>query len=536
MNHPRPTRIDLHSSPAERVRIFDTTLRDGEQAPGFSMTLEEKVHLARALEGLGVDVLEAGFPAASPGDHAAVQAIGREISTATIAGLARCQAGDIDRAWHALQGAAKPRIHTFIATSPLHREHKLGMTRDEVLERVRSGVARARSLCVDVEFSAEDATRTEPGFLQEVIAVAAEEGATTINLPDTVGYALPEEIEALFRGAASAAGSAVLSAHCHDDLGLAVANTLAAIRGGARQVECTINGVGERAGNAALEEIAMALRTRADGLGVPGAHHGLVTEHLCRVSRLLTTITGVGAPPNKAIVGANAFAHEAGIHQHGVMAHRGTYEILRAEDVGAEPGRIVLGKHSGRHALRARLESLGLALDDERFEQVFGSFKDLCDKKRAILDEDLEALAAGTARVDGPWKLVRQQVATASETPPSASVEVAHVDDQGRPARREAATGDGPVDALLRALARATGAAGARLLTFGVDSVTDGEDALGRASVSCELDGRTWRGHGLSTDVLEATALAFLDVINRSERMARGAAGPNWQECARFRA
>lgn len=533
MNHPRK---DPSQEDPARVRIFDTTLRDGEQAPGFSMSLEEKLRLAGALDQLGVDVLEAGFPAASPGDFEAVQQVARAVSGPVVTGLARCHAGDIERAWEALRDAGQPRLHVFLATSPLHREHKLNMSRATVLATLREGIQRARDLCPDVEFSAEDATRTEPGFLAEVVAAAAQAGARTINLPDTVGYGLPHEIEELFRAAAGAAGDAQLSAHCHDDLGLAVANSLAAVRAGARQVECTINGIGERAGNAALEEFAMALRARAEGLveprGIGRPHHGLDTRRLCATSRLLTSITGVGVPPNKAVVGANAFAHEAGIHQHGVLAHRSTYEVLRAEDVGAEAAQLILGKHSGRHALRARLVVLGVQLDDEHFNEVFESFKELADKKSEVQDADLEELALGSVRAVGPWRLHTLHVATATGSPPTASVEVSLED--GDP-RREAATGDGPVDALLRALSRATGSQLTRLAHYRVDSVTDGEDALGRASLRCDVGGRTLRGQGVSTDVLEATAHAFLDVINRSLRGARHAA-PDWNQCARFRA
>ncbi len=386
---PRTTASRAETSPpvtteGERVLLFDTSLRDGEQAPGFSMAAGEKVRLARALEALGVDALEAGFPAASPGDFAAVRAVAAAVEGPITAALARCCAADIDRAWGALEPARRPRLHVFIATSPLHRKHKLGATRAEVLERVRLGVGLAAALCADVEFSAEDATRTEPEFLCEVVEAAVDEGASTINLPDTVGYALPHEVEKLFRDARAAAGTAVLSAHCHDDLGLAVANSLAAVRGGARQVECTINGIGERAGNAALEEVAMALRARPES-----TYHGLDTTKLCSVSRLLAAVTGSKVPPNKAIVGANAFAHEAGIHQHGVLAHRGTYEVVRAEDVGAEPGQIVLGKHSGTHAVVARLGRLGIELGEGQVAVLFREFKGLADSGQEVMDADL---------------------------------------------------------------------------------------------------------------------------------------------------
>lgn len=382
------------------MRIFDTTLRDGEQAPGFSMALPEKVRIAVALEALGVDVIEAGFPASSAGDLEAVRSVTHAVRAPVIAGLARCHPGDIATAWDSLRDAERPRLHVFIASSPLHRRHKLRLTAEEVLERVREGVARARSLCDDVEFSAEDATRTEPEFLLEVIAAAASQGASTINLPDTVGYALPGEVEALFRRGRGPAGEATLSAHCHDDIGLAVANSLAAIRGGAGQVECTINGIGERAGNAALEEVAMALRARPTGFGEATLRHGLDTRKLCETSRLIASITGVEVPPNKSVVGRNAFAHEAGIHQHGVLAHRGTYEVLRAEDVGAVPAQIVLGRRSGKHALRARLSAMGIAWDEAGIAQIFDDFKVLAETKRRVDDADLARLVSARRQMN----------------------------------------------------------------------------------------------------------------------------------------
>lgn len=386
----------------ERLILFDTTLRDGEQAPGFSMDRDEKLQVARALDRLAVDVVEAGFPAASPGDFEAVQAVARELEGPATAALCRCHRADIDRAADALCDAARPRLHTFLATSPLHREHKLGLDRGEVVARVSEGVSRARERCEDVEFSAEDASRTEREFLAEVVAAAIEAGASTINIPDTVGYALPNEFEALFRYLRSevhGADRVTFSAHCHDDLGLAVANSLAAVRGGARQVEATLCGIGERAGNAALEEVAMAVRARPE-FGVETAIH---SEHLHAAVRVLEAVTGQPIPRNKAIVGGNAFSHEAGIHQHGVIAHRETYEILRPEDVGQRTA-LVLGKHSGRHAFRRRLESLGHAPDEARLEELFAAFKDLADCKRDVHDDDLQALVLGQRRGRaGPW-------------------------------------------------------------------------------------------------------------------------------------
>jgi 2-isopropylmalate synthase len=377
----------------DRVVIFDTTLRDGEQAPGCTMSRDEKLAVARQLARLRVDVIEAGFPASSPGDWEAVHAVAREVGTAdgpVICGLARAGAADIDRCHSALAPAARRRIHTFIATSDLHLRHKLGMTRAQALEAARRAVAHARALADDVEFSAEDAGRSDPAFLHEVFAAAVEAGATTLNVPDTVGYVTPEEYFALVASVVERVGDrAVVSTHCHDDLGLAVANSLVGVRAGARQVECTVNGIGERAGNAALEEVVMALRTRA---GFFGTWAGVDTRELSRTSRLVARCTGVRVPPNKAIVGANAFAHEAGIHQDGVLKERATYEIMSAETVGMRGGRLVLGRHSGRHALRRRLEEMGHALDDAAFAAVFARFKEVADRKKSLDRRDLEAM------------------------------------------------------------------------------------------------------------------------------------------------
>jgi 2-isopropylmalate synthase len=374
-----------------RVRIFDTTLRDGEQAPGFSMDRRAKLRMAHALEELGVDIIEAGFPQASPDDFAAVAEIARTLKAPTIAALARCQDADIDSAGKALQGARHSRIHLFLSTSPLHREHKLGKSRQEVIDIAAAAIRRAKALVHEVEFSAEDALRTEPDFLAEVFSVAVEAGASVLNAPDTVGYVTPSEIHAMFtylREHVRGADKVVFSAHCHDDLGMAVANSLAAISAGARQVECTINGIGERAGNAALEEVVMALHTRRPLFGVDT---GIVTERLFPTSRLLAEVTGQPVPRNKAIVGDNAFAHESGIHQHGMLKHRGTYEIMRPQDVGAKTS-LVLGKHSGRHALRQRLEELEFEVDETTLDAVFESFKNLTDRQRSITNDDLVAL------------------------------------------------------------------------------------------------------------------------------------------------
>jgi len=501
---------------AEHVRIFDTSLRDGEQTPGFSMDRRAKLRMAQMLETLGVDVLEAGFPAASPDDFAAVAQIAGTLQATTACALARCVPGDIDAAGRALAAARRSRIHVFISTSPLHREHKLGMSRQQVLEAAVAGVERARGLCHEVEFSAEDAMRTEPAFLAEVFSAALAAGASTLNVPDTVGYMTPTEIAERFawlRRHVRGAERAVFSSHCHDDLGLAVANSLAAIGAGARQVECTINGIGERAGNAALEEVVMALKVRAAHFGVDTR---IDTRKLYPASRLLCQLTGQHVPRNKAIVGDNAFAHESGIHQHGMLRHRGTYEIMCPEDVGIAETKLVLGKHSGRAALRARLESLGHTPDEAALEAIFARFKTLADKKREVHDEDLDALALGhDPEAQGPWRLL--QLGTSTHLGgASASVKLAH--DDGREVG-EAAIGDGPVDAVLRAIERATGN-DLQLADFNVRAMSEGGDAQGQASLVARHAGRPWRGHGVSTDIVEATALAALAIVNRIERHA----------------
>jgi 2-isopropylmalate synthase len=498
----------------DRLIVFDTTLRDGEQAPGCSMTLAEKLQVARALERLGVDVIEAGFPAASPGDAEAVAAIARALRSPVVAALARCREPDIDVAATSLASAQRPRLHVFLATSPIHRVHKLRMEKDAVLDAIRRGVAHARSIYPDVEFSAEDAARTEPEFLAEAVSAAIEAGATTINIPDTVGHAEPGEffdrIASLVEVASRHEG-VVISAHCHDDLGLALANSLAAVRAGARQVECTVNGLGERAGNCALEELVMAVRHRADRYGV---HTGVRTEHLCATSRLVSGVTGVTVPPNKAVVGANAFAHEAGIHQHGVLADASTYEILRPDEVGAGRSALVLGKHSGRHAVRARLIELGHFLDESALETVFAGFKELADRKKQVDDDDLEALAVGTARASGPWQLVEMSATAGSGSTSHAAVRIR---GDGGDVVAEAAVGDGPIDAAFRAISRAVGMPGIEFRALDIRSLTVGEDAQGRVVVTCGHGERVVRGHGCSTNVVEAAAFAIVDAVNRIE-------------------
>ncbi|TWI10364.1 2-isopropylmalate synthase [Aerolutibacter ruishenii] len=506
----------------DRVTIFDTSLRDGEQSPGCSMSAPQKLRFARALDELGVDVIEAGFPASSSADLEGVQAIAREVRNASIATLARCHDGDIDACARALEHAHKPRIHVFISTSPLHREHKLGLSRDQVLERAVMGVERARRYVDDVEFSAEDALRTEHDFLVEISSAAIAAGARTINIPDTVGYTTPAEIRALFehlRVNVRDADRAVFSAHCHNDLGLAVANSLAAIEGGARQVECTINGIGERAGNCAMEELVMALNVRR---GFYGAHTGIDTRRLVPTSRLLSHITGMAVQRNKAIVGQNAFAHESGIHQHGMLKHRGTYEIMHPEDVGWSQSQMVMGRHSGRAALKDRLQSLGFELDEVRLNAVFGAFKALAEKKREVFDADLEALALGS---DGTpargYRLARLHVSTgaAGDSLPTASVQV--IDPEGQ-TMSEAAVGDGPVHALFAALSRATGVQ-LQVDHYQVSSVTTGDDAQGQARVTAHHAGTEYTGSGTSTDIVEASALAWLDIANRVYRGQRNA-------------
>ena len=516
------TKTPENQSP-DRVHIFDTSLRDGEQAPGFSMSRAQKLRFAHALAELGVDVIEAGFPQASPDDFEGVRSIAREVRSATVCGLARCQTGDIESAARALEPAASGRIHVFLSTSPLHREHKLGMSRAQVIDCAVAGVRRARELCADVEFSAEDAMRTEPDFLAEVFSAALEAGATTLNVPDTVGYITPAEMgERIHYLRAHVPGieRAVISVHCHDDLGMAVANSLAAVAAGARQVECTIAGIGERAGNASLEEVVMALHTRAE---LFRADTRIRTPRLYPTARLLAQITGQPIPRNKAVVGENAFAHESGIHQHGMLKHRGTYEIMRPEHVGFARAQLVLGKHSGRHALRERLATLGHSVDDAQMDDIFPRFKALADKKREVFDTDLEALALGRdPEAAGPWHFSHLNAVSHLGGSASASVRLTHED--GRTAN-EAAIGDGPVDATLRAICRAVGR-DLELSEFQIRALSEGGDAQGQAALSVRHAGRELRGRGVSTDIVEAAALAALEVVNRIERLFPEQANP----------
>jgi 2-isopropylmalate synthase len=495
-----------------RVRFFDTTLRDGEQSPGIYLNTREKVEIAHQLRRLGVDVVEAGFPITSPGDFEAVQAISREVPGITVAGLARANEKDVTRAWEALQDAASPRIHTFIATSDIHLTHKLRMSRAQVLAAAAAAVRLARSLCDDVEFSCEDATRSDVAFVAEVVRAAIAEGAGTINIPDTVGYTMPAEFQRflleIYERCPELEG-VTLSVHCHNDLGLAVANSLAGIQVGARQVEGCINGIGERAGNASLEELAMILRTRAEDLG--GLWSGIETREITRTSRLVSRLTGSPVQPNKAIVGRNAFAHEAGIHQHGVLQNPLTYEIMDAQSVGLSQSSIVLGKHSGRHALRHALEELGYDLDQDALDHAFTRFKELADRKGRITAADLEAIVADDLRVeaDHSYTLEEFSFSGGSGQAPHARVAVTGPDGSRRVAE---ATGDGPVDALMKAIDAAVGTRGT-LLEYAVSAVTSGRDALGEARVVCRIDGRDVAGQAVSTDVLEASAVAYLRAV-----------------------
>jgi 2-isopropylmalate synthase len=498
---------------ADRLIIFDTTLRDGEQSPGASMNLAEKLEIAHALKDLGVDVIEAGFPIASIGDFEAVQKIAQEVHGPAICGLCRCNPADIDRAWEALRDSEKPRIHVFLATSAIHREFKLRMTPSEIVARAVEGVTRAKGYCDDVEFSPEDAARTELDFLTEVVERAVEAGATTVNIPDTVGYAMPDQYASVIRHLKQhvrGIDDVVISVHCHDDLGLAVANSLAALREGARQIECTINGIGERAGNCSLEEVVMAVKTRQDYFRL---QTGVNTRLLVPTSRKLSHVTGILVPRNKAIVGQNAFAHESGIHQDGMLKHRNTYEIMNPEDVGLPKTELVLGKHSGRHALRRHVQELGYHLDDGQFQQLFEQFKALADRKKTIYDADIEALAEAQlhrGQTAALWTLEALTANAGSGTIPMAAVCLWRRDGT---IVRESAMGGGPVDAVFTCIERITGIE-VQLRDYRIRSVSTGEDAQGEAYVEVEFQGKMLRGRGVSTDIVEASALAFLQVIN----------------------
>jgi len=501
------------SADAQRVHIFDTTLRDGEQSPGISLNAQEKLEIALQLARLGVDVIEAGFPIASPGDFEAVRDIARRVEGPVICGLARANAADIDRCWEAVRESARPRIHTFLSTSDIHIEHQLMSTREDVKGLARASVAQARALCDDVEFSPMDATRADVEFTAEVLRIAIDEGATVINVPDTVGYAMPDEYAAfLTRLYALVPGLAdvELSVHCHDDLGLAVANSFAGVRAGARQVECAVNGIGERAGNASLEEVVMLLHTRAADLG--GLHTAIDTREIARTSRLISRLTGYPVQPNKAIVGRNAFAHESGIHQDGVLKERSTYEIMDAKTIGLETNSIVLGKHSGRHALRNALEELGFEVEGAALNTAFKRFKELADKKKTVTALDLEAIADEMKQAPAAFELLSFDIEASSVRSPLARVSVRMPDGE---VESGSFTGDGPVDAFFSALNAAVGHE-ARLKEYHVSAVTSGRDALGEVNVLLELKGRLASGVGVSTDILEASGKAYLRAISNA--------------------
>lgn len=495
------------------ITIFDTTLRDGEQSPGASMNLNEKMEMAQALIDLGVDIIEAGFPIASPGDFEAVQEISRNMTGATICGLARCNDADIDRAWEALKHADKSRIHVFLATSAIHREFKLRMTPEEIVQRAVAGVKRAVSYCDDVEFSPEDAARTEHDFLCQVVEATIDAGATTVNIPDTVGYATPSQMGdliSLLRERVSNIDQAVISVHCHDDLGMAVANSLEAVRQGAGQIECTVNGIGERAGNCSLEEVVMAMRTRQDFYQCTT---NINSQRLVPSSRLLSAITGMQVQRNKAIVGRNAFAHEAGIHQDGMLKEPSTYEIMRPEDVGVAKTDLVLGKHSGRAALADRARALGYRLTAEQVQSVFDQFKKLADKKKEIYDGDIVSLIQQQIQdvQEEKWSLVDFEATSGTGQAPKVRLTL----QQGEQLfTEELSEGDGPVDAAFLATEKITGIK-LECKDFQVRSATLGRDAQGEVTLQIEHGGQLFRGHGVSTDTVEATVRAILNAVNR---------------------
>ena len=505
--------VGTTASESRMVRIFDTTLRDGEQSPGASMNLAEKLEVAQALADLGVDVIEAGFPIASPGDFEAVKQIASTVRGSTICGLARCSDKDIDAAWESLKKAPQARIHVFLATSAIHREFKLRMTTDEIVERAVGGVRRAAGYCDDVEFSPEDACRTEYDFLCRVVEAAINAGATTINIPDTVGYATPSEVYdriKMLRDRVPNIDKAIISTHCHDDLGMAVANSLAAVAAGAGQIECTVNGIGERAGNAALEEIVMAMKTREDFFHVQTR---IDSKRLVPTSRLVSQTTGISVQRNKAIVGRNAFAHESGIHQDGMLKERTTYEIMSPEEVGFTKTDLVLGKHSGRAALADRARTLGFTLTAEQLQTVFEQFKELADKKKEIYDGDIAALVQQqiSGKVATEWSLVDYEVTSSKSKTPKVQVTLRQ-DDQDFTEQVE--QGDGPIDAAFWAVEKITGI---ELICkdFRIRSATLGRDAIGEVTLEVEHRGRSYRGIGVSTDSVESTILAMLNAINR---------------------
>jgi 2-isopropylmalate synthase len=510
-SHGRAAASEASPLASNRVVIFDTTLRDGEQSPGASMNLEEKLRIAGLLEEMGVDVIEAGFPIASNGDFEAVREIARLVKTASVCGLARAGRMDIDRAWEALKHAKRPRIHTFLSTSALHMKYKLQMEPEAVHQAVIDSVTYARNLCDDVEWSPEDGSRTDHDFLCRTVESAIKAGARTINVPDTVGYAVPEEFAALIRMLVERVPNidkAIISVHCHNDLGLAVANSLAAVGAGARQIECTVNGLGERAGNCAMEEVVMALKTRQDAMPYST---GIKTDCITRASRLVSTITGFVVQPNKAIVGANAFAHESGIHQDGMLKHAGTYEIMTPESVGLNRSTLVMGKHSGRHAFKMKLHELGFDLGDNALADTFRRFKDLADRKKEIFDEDLVALVDDeVTRAQQRVKFISLQVVAGSKGPQSAELEL-EIDGV---VQHTKTTGNGPVDATFNAIQQLVPHT-ARLQLYQVHAVTEGTDAQAEVTVRLEEKGKSVNGQGADPDTLVASARAYLHALNK---------------------
>lgn len=496
---------------SDRIVIFDTTLRDGEQSPGCSMTLKEKVMMARQLEKLNVGVIEAGFAAASEGDLKSVATIAQEIKNCTVASLARAVESDLDAAWDGVRQAVNPRIHTFIATSDIHMKHKLKMSKEEVVERAVAAVKYAKKYCGDVEFSAEDATRSDPYFLAELFEKVIKAGATVINIPDTVGYTTPDEyfnFITTIKEHTSNMDQATISVHCHNDLGMAIANTLAAARAGARQFECTINGIGERAGNAALEEIVMAMETRRDQFDYTC---DINTQEIMKTSKLLTSITGVEVQPNKAIVGANAFAHESGIHQHGMLNERTTYEIMSPESIGLEQNVMVLGKHSGRHAFKDRLKAMGYELPEEEVNEAFKAFKDLADKKKEVYNRDIEAIVMRKEETITPQYQLKDFVINSGNAISSTAVVTLLKENHDI---ENVATGDGPVDAAFKAVEKILGVP-VKLEDYKLHSVTEGKDALGDAVVKISVDDKLFTGRGLSTDIIEASISAYINAVNK---------------------
>lgn len=503
----------------KQIKIFDTTLRDGEQSPGCSMNLREKIEVAKYLDRLRVDVIEAGFAISSPGDFESVKAIAEAVHDCTVASLARASRKDIDAAYEAVKGTESPRIHLFIATSPLHMEYKLRMSPEEVVERTREMVAYAKKYCSDVEFSAEDATRSDPAFLAEVLSAATASGATVLNVPDTVGYTTPNEMKGLIEYLiknVDGSEKVDFSVHCHNDLGMAVANSLAGVAGGAAQIECTVNGLGERAGNTSLEEVVMALNTRSDFYA---ALPRIDTTQIYRTSKKVYDIIGQTAPINKPIVGKNAFAHEAGIHQHGVLANKKTYEIMTPESVGIKDNKIVLGKHSGKHAFEQHLISLGHELSPEELEQVFEKFKELCDKKKQVNDFDIEALISQKTVVDDArYTLDRFDVHAGNHTTATSTMRLRY---DGGKVIEDVSLGDGPIDAAYNAIDKIINPPEHTLDTYNIRAVSEGKDTLGEVLVKIKTaDNRIYNGRGLSTDIIEASILAYLNAMNKLPEVA----------------